>query len=212
MITQGISTVLFDFGGVLAEEGFRNGLMHIASLNGLDAQRFFETTRSLISSCGYLTGTCSEESFWRQLRVLTAVRGADEDLREIILERFVLRDWMMSLVTRLKEASVRVAILSDQTNWLDELEMRLHFFCLFERVFNSYHLGKSKHDPGIFDDITGALGLEPCRTLFIDDTVGHVERARTRGLHAIHYQGREQFGAEMAACFPGMGLVDTREK
>jgi putative hydrolase of the HAD superfamily len=130
------------------------------------------------------------------------VKGSDEELKRIILDRFIVRDWMIDLVNKLKEESIRVAILSDQTNWLDELDERLHFSGLFERVFNSYHLGKSKHDPSIFTDVTAALGLETCRTLFIDDTIGHVERARSCGMHAIHYQGRGQFLKEMGMYFP----------
>ena len=34
--------ILFDFGGVLAEEGFRNGLMALGRLNGLDPNTFME--------------------------------------------------------------------------------------------------------------------------------------------------------------------------
>ena len=36
-----IKAVLFDFGGVLAEEGFRQGLMAIAGQYDLDPQAFF---------------------------------------------------------------------------------------------------------------------------------------------------------------------------
>jgi HAD superfamily hydrolase (TIGR01509 family) len=211
MTSYAISAVLFDFGGVLAEEGFRNGLGYIASLNGIDEQEFFSTTQGLISSGGYLTGRCSEQAFWEQLRRHTGVRGTDEDLKEIILARFTLRAWMISLIKVLKEASIRVAILSDQTNWLDELDERLHFFSLFERVFNSYHLGKSKHDPSLFTDVLVAMGLEPGQTLFVDDTMGHVQRARSCGIHAIHYEGKEQFMREMAMFFPGIVPQDSEK-
>jgi putative hydrolase of the HAD superfamily len=36
-----IKAVLFDFGGVLAEEGFREGLKAIGVKNGLDPDDFF---------------------------------------------------------------------------------------------------------------------------------------------------------------------------
>ena len=36
MTSHTIQAVLFDFGGVIAEEGFRKGLSYIALLNGLD--------------------------------------------------------------------------------------------------------------------------------------------------------------------------------
>jgi putative hydrolase of the HAD superfamily len=99
-----------------------------------------------------------------------------------------------------------VAILSDQTNWLDELDSKLHFFNQFERVFNSFYLGKSKNDPSIFSDVIAAMGIRPGETLFIDDTMGHVERARSKGLHAICYTGKQQFLDEMKGYFPDMVL------
>ena len=43
-----IKTVIFDFGGVLAEEGFREGLLAIARENGLDPDAFFFEVDSLI--------------------------------------------------------------------------------------------------------------------------------------------------------------------
>jgi HAD superfamily hydrolase (TIGR01509 family) len=199
-----INAVLFDFGGVIAEEGFKNGVMHIAQENSLNADEFFHTVQALIFFSGYLTGHGTEASLWEQLRTQTRIKGSNEELKAAILERFILRDWMMTLVKRLKEASVRVDILSDQTNWLDELDAKLHFFDKFDHVFNSFHLGKSKNDPSLFSDITAFMGINPSEILFIDDTMGHVERARSKGLHAIHYTDKQQFLDEMKRFFPGM--------
>ena len=201
-----IRAVLFDFGGVLAEEGFRKGLYQIASLNAIDPDAFFTAAQGLIFTSGYLTGRCSEASYWDQLRASTGIKGRNDELKDIILERFMLREWMLDLVRKLKLASVRTAILSDQTNWLDELDERLHFFSLFERVFNSFHQGKSKNDPSLFDDVLSLMNLEPGETLFIDATLGHVERARSRGLHAIHFTSREQFLGEMKGFFPELNF------
>jgi FMN phosphatase YigB (HAD superfamily) len=202
-----INAVLFDFGGVIAEEGFRNGLTHIAKVNSLDEAVLFKTAQDLIFSGGYLTGHGSEVTLWEQLRARTGIKSSDGELKAIILERFILRDWMITLVKRLADASVRVAILSDQTNWLDELDSKLHFFNYFERVFNSFYLGKSKNDPSIFSDVIAVMGIRPGETLFIDDTMGHVERARSRGLHAICYTGKQQFLDEMKGYFPDMVLL-----
>jgi len=40
-----IKATIFDFGGVLAEEGFREGLMKIAEKNGIDPLKFFRAAR-----------------------------------------------------------------------------------------------------------------------------------------------------------------------
>ncbi|MCE5275931.1 MAG: HAD family phosphatase [Deltaproteobacteria bacterium] len=201
-----IKAVLFDFGGVLADEGFRKGLVHIAQVNGLDPDEFFEVTRELIYSTGYINGLCPEALFWDRLRMSTGIRGTDEGFREIILERFLIRDWMMDLVRRLKQNSLRVAILSDQTNWLDELDQRLCFSGLFEQVFNSYHLGKSKADPSLFATVLSLMGLKPGEALFVDDTPGNIERAQGAGLATILFSGRQQFLCELERFCPGVAL------
>ena len=45
-----IDTVLFDFGGVLAEEGYAKGLRAIAQRHGMNENDFFELARELIYS------------------------------------------------------------------------------------------------------------------------------------------------------------------
>lgn len=188
-----IQAVLFDFGGVIADEGFRNGLHRIARANGLDEDAFAEKTRDIIHDTGYLTGKGSEESFWQTLRDETGITGSDSYLRGIILEGFVLRAWMIKVIEWLKGKGVRLAILSDQTNWLDEIEDYRPFFHLFDMVFNSYHIGKSKLDKSLFSDVLKIMDLKPEHVLFVDDTEGHVERAREVGLKAIHFVGKDDF-------------------
>jgi HAD superfamily hydrolase (TIGR01509 family) len=203
-----IDAVLFDFGGVIAEEGFRKGLEYIALKNGLNPDEFFETARDLTYSSGYLTGNCSEQDYWNQLRSSTGIKGNDKDLKQIMFERFIIRDWMLDLLRSLKQHSIRVVILSDQTNWLDELEQQYHFSRFFEHVFNSYHIGKTKADPRLFEDVLGIMELSPGQALFIDDSIGHIQRAKSIGLHTIHYTEKEQFLKEMQQYFPEITLPD----
>lgn len=197
-----VEAVLFDFGGVLAEEGFKNGLSLLATMNDLDPESFFETARDLISSTGYLTGKSSEADYFRALREKTAVNHSDAEMRRIILDGFILRGWMLDLVDALKAKGVRTAVLSDQTDWLDLLDEKYGFSKHFERVFNSYHLGRSKSDPALFTDVVRWMGLVPEVVLFIDDTKAHIERARSAGLHAIAYETRERFLEDFALYFP----------
>ena len=202
--TGGIEAVLFDFGGVLSEEGFKNGLQAIARLNGLDEETFIKTANDVIHACGYVIGKASESAYWEILRGTTGIRGDDQFLRNEILSRFRLREWMTDTVRRLKELKVCVGILSDQTNWLDELDAHDNFFRQFDHVFNSYHMGKSKKDPTHFENVVHMLETKAHMVLFIDDDPGNCARARQAGLKVIHYRAREQFLHEIAGYFPGI--------
>jgi putative hydrolase of the HAD superfamily len=188
-----VDSVLFDFGGVLAEEGFANGLRAIARRHGLDEDKFRELARELMHSTGYVTGRASEAGYWQALRDKTGITGSDEELRNEILSRFVPRPFMLDIVRKLKDSGIRVAILSDQTNWLDELDAKYGLFRLFDAVYNSFHVGKSKADASQFSDIVSRMRLRPERVLFVDDDEGHCSRAVTMGLNAIRYAGFDAF-------------------
>ncbi len=186
-----IRAVLFDFGGVLAEEGFREGLMAIGRANGLDATDFFLRASAEAYRTGFVTGRSDEGSYWNTLREKAGVKGSDEQLRREILDRFVVRPGMIQIVREVRRVVENVSILSDQTNWLEELDARYGFFKEFDEVFNSYRIGKSKQDPSLFSDVADRLGLEPSEILFIDDSKGHIERARSRGFNAILFRTEE---------------------
>ena len=197
-----VELILFDFGGVLAEEGFREGLSSIAHLNGLDPKVFVPEAYNITFNGGYVTGKIDEHTFWNMIRKKTGIRCSDQDLRNEILSRFILRKWMLELIQHLKDASVFLAILSDQTNWLDELDAQYNFFRLFDGVFNSYHLGKCKRDPTLFEEVLGEVNFRPEESLFIDDSQDNIERAKYKGLHTIHYQDREPFMQSMLSFCP----------
>lgn len=200
-----VSVILFDFGGVLAEEGFREGLRAIGRRGGVDPEKVFSLGQKVVHETGYVLGKGDEASFWRALRAAAGVTGSDESLRDEILSRFVLRDWMLDLVRRLK-GRVRLGILSDQTDWLDRLNERDGFFRHFDVVFNSYHMGTGKHDPAHFVDVLERLRVRGPQVLFIDDSEGHCRRARQAGMEVIHYEERDAFFRDLARYCP---LPDT---
>ncbi|HHO77243.1 MAG TPA: HAD family phosphatase, partial [Deltaproteobacteria bacterium] len=197
-----VNTAVFDFGGVLADEGFTNGLHAIAGANNIDPGKFALEALELIYSSRYLTGESDEHSYWDAVRRHTGISGEDKDFRDTILEGFTLREWMFDMLMELRRDGVRLFMLSDQTNWLDELEERYHFFHLFEKVFNSYHTGKSKRDQSLFNDVLACMNLNPETVVFIDDTYDHIVRARNVGLKTIWFQGRKDFIKEMRQYFP----------
>jgi putative hydrolase of the HAD superfamily len=183
-----IKAVVFDFGGVLAEEGFRGGLKVIGEKNGLDPQDFFLTAGELVYQTGYVTGGADESQFWNAVREKTGVTGDDAELRPEILKRFILRPKMLKIVEEIRSSGLITAILSDQTNWLNEIDRNTPFFRYFDYVFNSFELKKGKRDPSIFRDVCSAMVLRPEEVLFIDDNRENVDRASGEGLNAIHFR------------------------
>jgi HAD superfamily hydrolase (TIGR01509 family) len=197
-----VEAILFDFGGVIAEEGFRNGLVAIAQASGLPIEPFLASAYELVYDVGYVLGRADESAYWGALRKETGIEGTDRELREVILTHFTLRPWMLQVIRALHEKSIRLAILSDQTDWLDELNERHGFFKWFERVFNSFHVGRSKRDTSLFDMVMSEMRISTDQTVFVDDNEGNIRRARARGLWTILYRDREQFMEEMGVFCP----------
>jgi putative hydrolase of the HAD superfamily len=179
------STILFDFGGVLATEGFRAGLEAIGRRQGLDPAETYRLGKEIVYASGYVVGGTGEDAFWEQFRRRTGISAPDRELRRQILDRFQPFPEMLAAVARLNRLGFTTAIVSDQTNWLDELDQRHHFFALFARVFNSYHHGRSKQDPRFFREVLAELGRAPAAALFLDDDPGNLERARAEGIRGI---------------------------
>lgn len=207
-----VKAVLFDFGGVLAEEGFRDGLKEIGRKNGLDPDDFFRIGDELIYETGYLTGGVSEAAWWSALRDRTGIQGSDEELREEILKRFVYRPAVIAYADSLRARGLTVAMLSDQTNWLDEIDRERPLFRHFDRVFNSFRTRKSKRDASVFSDICGALDVRPGEALFIDDNESHIRRAQGAGLQTILFTSIEDFEKKAGAFLEAPGAEQTGRK
>jgi putative hydrolase of the HAD superfamily len=79
-----IRALLFDFGGVIAEEGFWEGLRAIGKEKGLDPDEFFRTVDALNYETGYLLGKADEASFWNAFREKTGIRECNEKLPRIV--------------------------------------------------------------------------------------------------------------------------------
>lgn len=189
-----IRAVFFDYGGVLAEEGFREGLRAIGAKAGLDPDETFRVGRKVAFGGGYTTGLVGEAEFWRGFREATGITAGDLELRDEILVRFVLRPEMVEHVKECRSQGYITCMLSDQTNWLDELDRRDGFLRHFDRVFNSYLIGKSKADPSVFRDVAEAVGVSTEEALFIDDSEGNIKRAQGEGMNTILFTGLEEFG------------------
>lgn len=194
-----LQALLVDFGGVVAREGFVAGLRALGRARGVEPDRLEAIGHEAVHESGYVTGNGSEHDFWNLVRERTGLRGGDQELSAVILEHFVVRDWMLDYVRRVRAGGILVAILSDQTDWLESLDRRDHFGRDFDRIFNSYRLGRSKREPILFDEVVATLGIAPAAALFVDDTAAHVERARERGLNGIVYRDRSQFARELRA-------------
>jgi putative hydrolase of the HAD superfamily len=121
------------------------------------------------------------DAFRRRYR---ADEALNEDVAEIIRKLHVVGQY-------------KLAVLSNSppglTHWLEEWEL----LDLFDTVFCSGDEGVKKPDPTAFQITLERLDVAPKEAVFIDDTYGHVQAARSLGLHAILFTTAEALEEEL---------------
>ncbi|OLN25635.1 hydrolase, haloacid dehalogenase-like family [Desulfovibrio sp. DV] len=203
----GLTAIFFDFGGVLAEEGFREGLIDIARAAGRDPAEVVPLAYEMAWTTRYVVGGCDEAGFWQAFRQATGIAGEDADLTEAVLSRFVPRPFMFAVADAARAAGLKTAILSDQTEWLARLDARHDVFSHFDMVFNSYHHGTSKREAAFFQLALTTLGVSPQASLFIDDAAHNTDLAAALGFKTILYRDRASFVDALAALCPPLGAT-----
>lgn len=192
-----IHVIMFDFGGVLAEEGFHNGLLALAREQGLNTVSILDAAAKAAYESGFILGKGTAADFWTMLHQLTGMQGDEASLNKRIIEGFEIRPWMIERVRLLRKQGFVTGILSDQTDWLDRLLEQNLCLDIFDHVFNSFYLGKGKRDPSQFTDISRLLNRRPGTILFIDDNLDNLTRAEHAGWRTILYKDRQSFELEL---------------
>lgn len=203
---QSPDVIFFDFSGVLAEEGFVEGLKEVGRRNGKDPQEFLHTVSEICWNSGYVNGTVPESYFWQSVRDTTGIQETDENLRDALLSRFIIRLWMLDVADRVRASGVRSAILSDHTNWLEELDEAHGIYRHFDRVFNSYREGLNKRQLEYFHHACKGMDISPDQALFIDDNPANIKRAASVGMQTIHYTSYDDFAYELSTRMPSLIL------
>lgn len=62
----------------------------------------------------------------------------------------------------------------------------------FEKIYLSHEIGMRKPHAEIFEFVCAENNLNPSKTLFIDDTLQHIQGAKSIGLQTLHLQESEK--------------------
>ena len=193
-----IRAVYFDLGGVYYTEGFMEGLFSMARKRGLDEEEFYRMGTNVIFATGYVRGEAPEVDFCDQLAEAAGIDGNLFAEREIILAAFKPLPGMPDLAARIRD-QVHLGLLTDQCNWLYELDERDGLLTAFDTVINSYEEGYTKRDMEIFRIACQRFGLLPEEVAFFDDNPDNIDRANEFGMRAFLFENAERTEMVLAA-------------
>jgi HAD superfamily hydrolase (TIGR01509 family) len=189
-----IKNLIFDFGGVLCN--IDPDLTKQAFIKlGL---KKFDTGDSITRSKGLFEqleiGVIAPQDFRDKLRPFFEHPVSDDQIdaawNALLLD---LPEHRVRLLESLRK-NYRIFLLSNSNEihylcYAGRLQQQYgyaDFDALFEKAWFSFRIGLKKPSPEIFRFVTRDAGLDPAETLFIDDTLVHVEGARSAGLQAYH--------------------------
>ena len=190
---EGIKSVIFDLGGVIYGVDYHKT---ISAFKNLGIDRF----EKVYSKAGQsdLFNDLEEGKISRSVfveRINTFSRQDIINSQIFIAWNSMLLGFMPDALDCLKRlsGSYRLFLLSNTNEiHIQEIESKvgvevfLDFCALFEKVYLSHELGLRKPHPEVFTHILNEQGLIGSETLFIDDSIQHVEGAIKAGLHAHH--------------------------
>ena len=202
-----IRNIIFDFGGVLCNIDVERTKQAFLDLG----QKRFDTGQSITRTTGLFealeTGTIGPGEFRDHVRKMFDHPVSDEEIDTAW--NALLLDFPEPRVRLLEALKGRYRIfLLSNSNVIHYDSYSAQFArqygypnldALFEKAWFSYRIGLKKPDREIFEFVLHDGGLDPSETLFIDDTLIHVEGARTAGLHAWHLDLAK--GDEVASLF-----------
>ena len=185
-----IEAGIFDVGGVLISNEMAHVRRDILATLVLDEETFGPAWNGLTPLLG--NGQIEEDEFWRRLIEQTAARGAlpaeSLFLREYV-RRYRVHQEVLDLAARLKEAGLRLAVLSNTITAHVTHNRAQGLFAPFDVLVFSNELGLGKPDPRVYRHCLAQLGLaeRPAAAFFVDDLAENVAAATALGIHGIRF-------------------------
>jgi len=183
-VTQ-VESVVFDIGRVLVRLDFRPILAYFTR-HGLDTGGM-EALLEQIELAAYERGEFDGQELLRRIARLGDGRMDVAELHREWLGMFTPDEEMLALARRIA-TDRRVYLLSNigDLHW-EFLSREIEVESIGHGALPSFRAGASKPDPAIYRHAERLFGLDPSRTVFIDDLLANVDTARQRGWKAIHH-------------------------
>lgn len=201
---ENISTIIFDLGGVIMDIDVKQTLRAFTNLGAKDIHRYFGHGFAASFFSDHEAGRITDEAFLKEIKNLLTGDVSDEsviDAWNALLLSFPAD--RIELLNGLK-SKYRLFLYSN-TNELHYqkfseiyrkafgVELEKHF----EKAYFSHVLGHRKPETGGFEQIIAENGLNPAKTLFVDDAIINVEAAMKTGLKGLYLP-------------PGLFITDIR--
>jgi len=186
--------LLLDLGGVLYDLDFQKSIDAFEKLGINDFQAVYSHAQQTQLFDLFERGEVSVENFRNEIRRMSAkqIPSAEIDAawnalligipeRRIKLIEQLSKKYNLFLLSNTNELHLNaVELYIEKTYGIKRFEN------CFKKIYYSNKMGKKKPDADCFEFVLGNADISKAETIFIDDTIRHIDGAIKCGINAIH--------------------------
>ena len=191
---KGIKNIIFDLGGVILNIDYKRPQEEFKKLGIKDVETLYSKQNQVELFDLLETGKISEKEFVQKIKKSSDLEISDSEI--ITAWNSILLEFPLRRLQILQQLQLHYNIyLLSNTNEIHEkafnemLKIQCGYPSLalfFDRVYLSHRVGLRKPDPKIFELVINENNLKIEETLFMDDSLQHIESASKLGLKTIH--------------------------
>jgi putative hydrolase of the HAD superfamily len=194
---KNIDNIIFDLGNVILNIDYQNTIDAFKKIGVPNASSFYSKSSQLNIFNQLETGHISKQNFILEIQKITPKASASQIINAW---NAILQDLPNERLEILKNLKDKFSIfLLSNTNSIhiekiiDILGEKKYeeFYNLFEKVYYSHQVKLRKPNSDIFKLVIKENCLSIKNTLFIDDSIQHIESAKKIGLKTYHLDGNK---------------------
>ena len=193
-VLNGISTIIFDLGGVVLDLDPDLTAAEFARLSKISPAGVFEIFYNSEWAPAFEKGEINADAFRKQIRKALKIDSSDHEidvawnamLLEIPFERLSLLSGLRQRFDTMVLSNTNEIHIKEFARKVSAVSRSETIHDHFNKIYFSNELEMRKPEPEIYKFVIETNNLEPGSTLFIDDMLPNIEAASKFGIKTIH--------------------------
>ena len=191
-----IKSIIFDLGGVILNLNYSKTEDEFRKIGVLNFKEFYSQKKQTLLFDDFEKGKIKPEEFIKsfkesenlKIKEIDFINAWNAMLLEIPIEKLqfidgLKKDYKIYLLSNTNEIHIKKF-----ENDLKKNNMLEQFYKCFDKIYYSSRTGKRKPEENCFNQVLEENRLIAENTLFIDDSVQHIEGAKKAGIKTFHLE------------------------
>ena len=191
-----IKSIIFDLGGVILNLNYSKTEDEFKKIGVLNFKEFYSQKKQTLLFDDFEKGKIKPEEFISsfkesenlKIKEIDFINAWNAMLLEIPIEKLqfiddLKKDYKIILLSNTNE--IHIKKFEDD---LKKNNMLAQFYKCFDKIYYSSRMGKRKPEENCFNQVLEENGLIAENTLFIDDSIQHIEGAKKAGIKTFHLE------------------------